>query len=202
MDSRTLRTVAIAAIASGSILAGSRPELSPALGWAAGAASPRPSLVLAQAQGTSAAPARATPAPGAVPPTPGPGQPIGLPRVRDYEPIKELRDVYFDFGKAAIRQEDMKVLDANAAWLRANPGFLVLIEGHSDSRGATTAKHEFNMDLGERRAHAAMNRLIALGVHPSRITVLSYGEERPQCPEPSERCWRQNRRSSFLVKPR
>ena len=202
MDSHALRIVAIAAIASGSILAGSRPELAPALAWAAGAASSRPSVVLAQAPGASAAPARATPAPAAGAPAPAAGQPVGLPRVRDYEPIPELRDIYFDFGNATIRPDDMKVLDANAAWLRANPGYLVLIEGHSDSRGATTAKHEFNMDLGERRAYAAMARLIALGVHPSRITVLSYGEERPQCPEPSERCWRQNRRSSFLVKPR
>jgi peptidoglycan-associated lipoprotein len=113
-----------------------------------------------------------------------------------------LRDIYFDFGSAVIGPGDVKILDANAAWLRANPGHLVLIEGHCDNRGATSRKNEFNMDLGERRAQAAMNHLIAQGVHPSRITILSYGEERPQCTEESERCWSQNRRSRFLVKPR
>jgi peptidoglycan-associated lipoprotein len=64
-----------------------------------------------------------------------------------------------------------------------------------------TAKNEFNMDLGERRARAAMSHLIEQGVQPTRITILSYGEERPQCSEQSEQCWRQNRRSRFLVKP-
>jgi peptidoglycan-associated lipoprotein len=130
-----------------------------------------------------------------------PGQPIGLPRVRDYQPVPELRDVHFDFGSAVIRPDDVKVLEANAAWLLANPRQLVLIEGHCDNRGATDKKNEFNMDLGEQRAQAAKSHLVANGVHPSRITTLSYGEERPQCAEANERCWSQNRRSRFLVKP-
>ena len=96
----------------------------------------------------------------------------------------------------------MKTLDANAAWLRAHPDYLVLIEGHSDTRGTTDNKNELNMDLGERRAQAAKDRLVAQGVEPNRITILSYGQERPQCAEQSERCWGQNRRSRFLVKPR
>jgi peptidoglycan-associated lipoprotein len=121
--------------------------------------------------------------------------------VRDYEPIPELRDIYFDSGAATIRPGDVTVLAATAAWLRAHPEHLLLIEGHSDNRGATDGKNEANIDLGERRAQAAMNHLVALGVHPSRITILSYGEERPQCAEESERCWSRNRRSRFLVKP-
>ena len=163
-----------------------------ALAWCPTLA-PRPPLVLAQAH----------PAP-TVPPSPAapPEQPNGLPRVRDYEPMPELRDIYFDFGAAIIRPVDAKILDANAAWLRAHPAQLVLIEGHCDSRGATSGKNEFNMDLGERRAQAAMNYLVAQGVHSSRITILSYGEERPLCTTEDEHCWRQNRRSRFLVKPR
>ena len=129
-------------------------------------------------------------------------QPIGLPRTSDYGPSPELRDIHFDFGAAAIRPGDVKILDANAAWLRAHPELLVLIEGHSDNRGITSRKNDFNVDLGEQRAQAAMNHLVAQGVQPSRITILSYGEERPQCREESERCWSQNRRSRFLVKPR
>lgn len=135
------------------------------------------------------------------PAAPGPNQLIGLPRVRDYEPIPQLRDIHFDFGTAVIRPGDARTLDANAAWLRDHPDYLVLIEGHCDSRGAASRKNEFNMDLGEQRAEAAMNHLIAQGIHPSRITTLSYGEERPQCTEQTERCWSQNRRSRFLVKP-
>jgi len=187
MNNSALRVIAFAALASGSILAGFRPALAQAR------ASARPPLVLTQVHPGPAAP---------VGPAPAPGQPVGLPRVRDYEPIPELRDIYFDFGTPVIRSGDVKILDANAAWLRANPGHLVLIEGHSDNRGATSRKNEFNMDLGEWRAQAAMNHLVAQGVHPSRITTLSYGEERPQCAEASERCWGQNRRSRFLVKPR
>src|SRR5215470_8332445 len=155
------------------------------------AALPREPLVLAQAQSTSPAG-----------PAPAPQRPVGLPRARDYEPIPDLRDIYFDFGVAMIRPDDVKTLNANAAWLRAHPSLLVLIEGHCDNRGATGTKNEFNVDLGERRAEAAMKYLIAQRVHPSRITILSYGEERPQCGEESEWCWSQNRRSRFLVKPR
>jgi peptidoglycan-associated lipoprotein len=131
-----------------------------------------------------------------------PDKPIGLPRVLDYAPTPALRDVHFDSGEATIRPDAAKILDANAAWLRANPSYLVLIEGHSDNRGAAGRKNEMNMDLGERRAHAALTYLVARGVQPSRITILSYGEERPQCAEETERCWRQNRRAHFLVKPR
>jgi peptidoglycan-associated lipoprotein len=153
----------------------------------------RPPFVLAQSPPMPAPPAASAP---------NSPRAVGLPRVRDYEPISELRDIYFDFGKAVVRPSDVRILDANAAWLRANPAYLVLIEGHCDNRGATDRKNEFNMDLGERRAHAAMNHLIAQGVDASRITILSYGEERPQCTEEGERCWSQNRRSRFLVKPR
>ena len=194
MNSYAFGVIAIAALASGPILTGCPPALAQArASAAAGAAFPGSPLVLAQAHPAPAAP---------VAPAPAPERPIGLPRVRDYEPIPGLRDIHFDFGKAVIRPGDVEILDANAAWLRANPGHLVLIEGHCDSRGTTNRKNELNMDLGERRAQAAMNHLIAQGVHPSRITILSYGEERPRCAEQSERCWSQNRRSRFLVKPR
>ena len=194
-----LRVIAIAALPLGPLLADGSPALAQAGAPApAGAAVPSPTFVLAQSSPVPAAPAPTA----AVAPVPARDQPIGLPRVRDYEPISELRDIYFDFGNAVIRPDDVSILDANAAWLRANPGHLVLIEGHCDSRGATSKKNELNMDLGERRAQAAMDHLVAQGVDPSRITVLSYGEERPRCTEASERCWRQNRRSRFLVKPR
>lgn len=175
----TLRVIALATFASGAILAGSVSAL------AQPGAPPSGLPQLSPATAGQAA-----------------GQPIGLPRVRDYQPVAELQDVHFSFGTAVIRPDDVKILEANAAWLRANPGHLVLIEGHCDNRGATGKKNELNMDLGEERAQAAMKHLIAQGIHPSRITTLSYGEERPKCAEASERCWSLNRRSRFLVKPR
>jgi peptidoglycan-associated lipoprotein len=150
---------------------------------------------------TGCPPALAQPTPSTPAGAPSSNRPIGLPPVRDYAAIPELRDIFFDSGAQTIRPGDAKILAANAAWLRSHPDYLLLIEGHSDNRGATAGKNESNLDLGERRAQAAMNHLVALGVHPNRITILSYGEERPQCTEESERCWSRNRRSRFLVKP-
>jgi peptidoglycan-associated lipoprotein len=215
MSVQGVGVVAIVALVAGPIIAGCATESAwtPAL---AGSAPPRSSLADADVPPTTQAPvapprmALAPTAPAsagstaAAPatPAPAPEAPIGLPRVRDYEAIPELQDIYFDSGKAVIRQSDARILDANAAWLRANPNQLVLIEGHSDARGLSREKNEFNMALGEERARAAMNYLVAHGVQPGRITILSYGEERPICADPSEQCWSQNRRSRFLVKPR
>jgi peptidoglycan-associated lipoprotein len=199
MTTDGVRILATVALALGPIVAGcaSDPALAQARTEAVNASVLPDDVLLAQA------PAPTVPAPAApVAPAPAPEAPRGLPRVKDYRAIPELRDIYFDFGQAVIRPSDAKVLDANAAWLRANPDQLLLIEGHCDDRGVTSRKNEFNMSLGDRRAQAAMNYLIAQGVPSSRIIILSYGEERPVCNEPSERCWRQNRRSRFLVKPR
>jgi peptidoglycan-associated lipoprotein len=112
--------------------------------------------------------------------------------------MPDLRDIYFDFDKYDIRPGDAKVLDANAAWLKSRDNYLVLIEGHCDERGT----NEYNLALGERRAKAAMNYLVSQGVQASRITIISYGEERPACSEKNESCWSRNRRAHFLVKPR
>ena len=199
MTTDGMRILTIAALALGPLVAGcaSDPALAQARTEAVNASVLPDDVLLAQA------PAPTVPAPAApVAPAPAPEAPRGLPRVKDYRAIPELRDIYFDFGQAVIRPGDAKVLDANAAWLLANPRHLVLIEGHADNRGATGRKNELNLDLGEERAQAAKNYLVGQGVHPSRITTLSYGEERPQCSEESERCWSWNRRSRFLVKPR
>jgi len=106
--------------------------------------------------------------------------------------------VHFDFDKAVIRRGDVKILDASAGWLKANPEQLLLIEGHCDERGT----NEYNLALGERRAKAAMSYLVSRGVQASRITLISYGKERPLCTEKAERCWARNRRDHFLVKQR
>jgi peptidoglycan-associated lipoprotein len=120
------------------------------------------------------------------------------PAPAEFMAVAALRDAFFDFDKYEIRPEDAKVLDSNASWLKTNLNLLVLIEGHCDERGT----NEYNLALGERRAKSAMNYLVSQGVQASRITIISYGEERPQCTEHSEACWAKNRRAHFLVKPR
>jgi len=127
-------------------------------------------------------------------PTPSTARPV----VTDFAAIAELADVFFDFDKYDVRPPDAKTLDANANWLKSNPNHLVLIEGHCDERGT----NEYNLALGERRAKSTMNYLVSQGVQANRITIISYGEERPQCTEHNEACWAKNRRAHFLVKPR
>jgi peptidoglycan-associated lipoprotein len=119
-----------------------------------------------------------------------------LPRVSEFAANANLKDVYFEFDKYDIRPEAAKILEANATWLKANPGNLLLIEGHCDERGTA----EYNLALGERRAKSTMNYLVGQGVAASRITVISYGKERPVCTEKTEACWAMNRRAHHLVK--
>jgi peptidoglycan-associated lipoprotein len=139
--------------------------------------------------GVAMAPSTAAPATAAPTTTP--------PRPSEFRETENLKDVYFDFDKYDIRAGDAKILDANAAWLKTNND-LVLIEGHCDERGT----NEYNLALGERRAKATMNYLVGQGVQANRITIISYGKERPVCNEHNEACWAKNRRSHFLVKAR
>jgi peptidoglycan-associated lipoprotein len=139
---------------------------------------------------------------GLQPGTTGPGTTgagtAARPTPKEFAAVPDLVDIHFDFDKYDIRPGDAKVLDSNASWLKSNPAQLVLIEGHCDERGT----NEYNLALGERRAKAAMNYLVSQGVQASRITIISYGEERPLCSEHNESCWTRNRRAHFLVKPR
>ena len=131
-------------------------------------------------------------------PTPATAVPTARPSPSEFAANENLRDIYFDFDKYDIRPPDAKTLDANATWLKSNPNHLVLIEGHCDERGT----NEYNLALGERRAKSTMNYLVSQGVQASRITIISYGEERPVCTQKTEECWAKNRRAHFLVKAR
>jgi len=111
------------------------------------------------------------------------------------ESLEGLKDVFFDFDKAVIREDMQKVLDENVKWLKANPAAKVLIEGHCDERGT----NEYNLGLGERRARAVKDYLVALGVEASRIGTISYGEERPFVLGHDESAWKWNRRAHFVV---
>jgi len=110
--------------------------------------------------------------------------------------IEALKDIHFDFDKYDIRPGDAKILDENTKWMKANPNYLILIEGHCDERGTS----EYNLALGERRTKATLNYLVSQGVQANRISLISYGKERPLCTEKNEACWSRNRRAHFLVK--
>jgi peptidoglycan-associated lipoprotein len=148
-----------------------------------------------------AAPVQEAPAAAPAPPAPAPQPVVEAARPpappKDFADTANLKDIHFDFDKYDIRGGDAKILDANAAWLKSNDN-LVLIEGHCDERGT----NEYNLALGERRAKSTMNYLVAQGVQAARITIISYGKERPVCSEHSEDCWAKNRRAHFLVKAR
>jgi peptidoglycan-associated lipoprotein len=143
----------------------------------------------------AAAPAPApTPLPPVATPLPAPTPPPAPPE--DYKPNAALKTVYFDFDKSGIRPAGAKTLDASTDWLKANPNQLVLIEGNCDERGT----NEYNLALGERRAKEAMTYLMAKGIDASRVTIVSYGKEKPVCTEHNDPCWSKNRRDDFLTK--
>ncbi len=154
---------------------------------------------------------------GAVPPAPAPRvAPSGSPPARSEvvtappappreQPARQvaqaapkgvsLEDIFFDFDKAEIRPDAKAGLEGDVAWLKAHPKTAVTIEGHCDERGTS----EYNLGLGERRAHAAKDYLAALGIDPTRLTIVSYGKERPFVLGHDEVAWRWNRRDHMGV---
>src|SRR5262245_30631342 len=106
-----------------------------------------------------------------------------------------LKPVYFDFDSADLRQDGRDTLTKNAAAIKGNGGALaVRIEGHCDERGTV----EYNLALGDRRARAAREALVSMGVSGSKLRTISYGKERPADPGHSESAWAMNRRAEFV----
>ena len=107
----------------------------------------------------------------------------------------EAQSIYFDFDKSDLKPEAKATLKNKAAWLKEHVAYVVRIEGHCDERGT----NEYNLALGERRAHAAKKFLMALGVAEHRMSGISYGEERPADPGHNEDAWAKNRRDEFKL---
>ena len=107
----------------------------------------------------------------------------------------EAEYIQFDFDKSELKPEARAILVKKAEWLRNNPEFSVRVEGHCDERGT----NEYNLALGERRANSAWKFLNALGISGSRMTTISYGEERPADPRHNETAWSKNRRDEFKL---
>ena len=103
--------------------------------------------------------------------------------------------VFFDYDQSDIKPEGQEILRRQAEWLRRYPNVSVTIEGHCDERGT----REYNLALGERRAQAVKNVLVALGIPASRISTISYGKERPEIPHSDDTSYAQNRRGVTTV---
>jgi peptidoglycan-associated lipoprotein len=107
----------------------------------------------------------------------------------------ELQTVFYEFDSYNLTASGRDALKANAQWLTENATATIQIEGHCDERGTT----EYNLALGERRANSARDYLQKMGVDASRISVISYGEERPLDPSSGETAWAKNRRAQFAI---
>jgi peptidoglycan-associated lipoprotein len=104
-----------------------------------------------------------------------------------------LQNVYFDFDKYDLTSEALQMLAENARVLKAYPDARIVIEGHCDERGTV----EYNLALGDKRAKAAKDYLVSLGVNPSQISTISYGKEQPIDSGHTEEAWARNRRAEF-----
>jgi peptidoglycan-associated lipoprotein len=108
---------------------------------------------------------------------------------------QNVKDVYFDYDKSDVRPDQQSLVQADAAFLQQHPNMSVTVEGHCDERGST----EYNLALGDNRASAVKNALVAAGVPADRIKTVSFGKEKPFCTESNEACWQQNRRGHFVL---
>jgi peptidoglycan-associated lipoprotein len=145
-------------------------------------------LIAKGAGGSQEASARITVAAAPAPPPPPPS-------VTDQDLFSQnVKDVYFDYDKSDVRGDQQASLQADVQFLSQHPNVNFTIEGHCDERGST----EYNIALGDKRATAVKNALVAAGVNASRIKTISYGKEKPFCTESNEACWQQNRRGHFV----
>lgn len=113
--------------------------------------------------------------------------------VPSHEHMAGMENIYFDFDQFTLSADARNVLAGNAKYLQANSGVQIVIEGHCDERGSD----EYNLALGESRALAAKDYLVSLGVSAKRLSVISYGEEKPAVRGATEDAWAKNRRAEF-----
>jgi peptidoglycan-associated lipoprotein len=182
-----------------------RPEVlqaGPAPAGPAAATVPGPAMAPAQPSPRAAeTPVTRTPAPAETPVRPAPGAAApgaaapgaaAQPGVPGPSPLK---DVFFDYDKASVRDDQKAALNDNVGWLKVNTRAKLLVEGHCDERGTA----EYNLGLGERRAKAVKDYLIAAGIAADRISTISYGKERPFVLGHDESAWKWNRRGHFTI---
>jgi len=156
-----------------------------------------------QKKAPQAVPEAPTPAPAAVDTMPVQPAPTPAPRTddvlsQDIDALNRqgyLKDAFFDYNQAILRDDARTALASDAEWLKRYPTIHVSIEGHSDERGTS----EYNLALGQSRADAARGYLSSLGIDGARFQTVSYGKERPFCTDSTETCWQQNRRGHLVI---
>jgi peptidoglycan-associated lipoprotein len=120
-------------------------------------------------------------------------------RVTLEEHLSRLNDAPFDYDQATLRADARHALDTDAAVIRSilkdYPAQKLIIEGHCDERGS----EEYNMALGDRRAAAAKEFLVSMGISPTQLAVITYGKDRPACTGSAEDCWQKNRRAHVTL---
>lgn len=125
--------------------------------------------------------------------------PNAATRARIDQLLARIEDAYFDYDKHDLRPDAVKALQADSTELRdilaQYPDYKLTIEGHCDERGSA----EYNMGLGDARAHSAKDYLVQVGIPSSQLSVISYGKERPVCTEHDEACWQKNRRVHIVA---
>lgn len=140
------------------------------------------------------APPKPVEEPVVVPPMPAEDA-IGSKSLDDLNRDSPLRPLFFALDQSDVSSEGQQVLQANAAVLKQYPNMQITVEGHCDERGTA----EYNLALGERRALAAKNYLVSLGIAADRIKVVSYGKEFPFDPGHDDKAWANNRRAHFVI---
>ena len=115
---------------------------------------------------------------------------------KDEELVSIGNKVYFVFDSSALSADAKSTLNAQAAFLRSNPSVRITVEGHADERGT----REYNLALGDRRASAARDFLVAQGIDGARIKTISYGKERPEMVGSNDEAWAKNRRSVSVIR--
>jgi peptidoglycan-associated lipoprotein len=116
-------------------------------------------------------------------------------RTLPFKDTSVLQDIHFKFDRDDLDNESRATLRQNASYLKANSSAVVEVQGHCDERGT----NNYNVALGERRAHSTKMYLVSQGVSARRIHTISYGEERPFCFDSNAACWQKNRRAHFRI---
>lgn len=106
-----------------------------------------------------------------------------------------VQPIFFDYDTSDIRPDAQATLQKDASWLNQHTDVKIVVGGYCDERGSD----EYNLALGQRRAEAAKNALASMGVAADRMSVISYGKEKPFCTESTEQCWQLNRRAGFTM---
>ena len=118
-----------------------------------------------------------------------------IARRKNFQETSNLKDIHFNFDQYDLDRNSKEVLQQNASYLKQNSKIKIEIQGHCDERGT----NNYNIALGERRAHSTKRFLVSQGIDSSRISIISFGEEKPFCFNSNEDCWFQNRRAHFMT---